>query len=87
MVIKYFNNYVICLIKEKVFLFDYEGKFLKKTNIIIEDENYYFPTLNPLFLNDVDNYYYAISYFIYENNTYKQKISLYKKIYLIDQIV
>ena len=77
-VIKYYSNFVICLIKEKIFLFDYEGKFLKKTNIIIEDENYYYPSLNPIFLNDVENYYYVISYFIHENSAYKQKIFLYK---------
>ena len=78
MIIKLKDNFIICLINRKIFFFDYEGKFILETEKLINEANYYYPTLIPITaLNELTNYYYIISYFIYEDNSYKQKLLLY----------
>ena len=83
-VIKLKNNYIICLINRKIFFFDYEGKFILETGRIITDENYYYPSLTPISLNEENFYFYVISYFIYDSGSYKQNV-LYYKINLYDK--
>ena len=71
-IIKYQNDYLICLIKSKIYFFDNKGNFLtKKENVI--DVNYYHPTLAPLFVKN-NYYYFAVGYFI---PTYKLKLIYY----------
>ncbi len=78
MIIKSKGNYIVCLINRKIFLFDYEGKFLLRTGILINEENYYYPSLTPIPLTEENSYFYVISYFIYESGSYKQKVLYYK---------
>ena len=71
-IIKYQNNYLICLIKSNIYFFDNAGNFLtKKINVI--DVNYYHPTLAPLFVRN-NHYYFAVGYFI---PSYKLKLIYY----------
>ena len=80
-VIKFKANYIICLINGKIYFFDQEGKkLLLETKVIPTEENYYYPALIPITaLNEQNNYFYVIAYFIntYGSN-YKQKLKLYK---------
>jgi len=78
LIIKSKGNYIICLINKKIFLFDYEGKFLLKTGIIIREQYYYYPSLTPIPLTEENSYFYVISYFIYESSSYKQRVLYYK---------
>ena len=48
-IIKYQNDYIICLIGKKILFFDETGTLLLRTEQLIEDENYYHPTLAPIF--------------------------------------
>ena len=77
-IIKYEMNNIICLINEKIFFFDYEGKLLKKTGILISENPYYHPSLTHIPLGDTSSYFYVISYFINVNNAYKQRVLYYK---------
>ena len=70
--------------KRKNFLFDYLGQFLTKTSVLITDSNYYNLALSPIPLSDESSYYYVITYFLYENSSFKQKV-LYYKINLYDK--
>ena len=82
-VIKFKANYIICLINGKIFFFDQEGKELLLEQQVIW-ETYDYPALIPITaLNEPNNYYYVITYFIETNippniYTYKQKLILYK---------
>ena len=77
-IIKYEMNNIICLIKEKIYFFDYEGKLLKKTGTLISDNPYYHPSLTHIPLSDLSSYFYVISYFINVNNSYNQRVLYYK---------
>ena len=77
-IIKYEMNNIICLINGKIFFFDYEGKLLKKTGILINDNPYYHPSLTHIPLGDTSSYFYVISYFINVNKVYKQRVLYYK---------
>ena len=74
-VIKFKFNHIICLINERIYLFDYEGKFLVKTEKLISDINYEYPTLAVPFIEG-NNYYYVITYFI-NSNGIKQRVLYY----------
>ena len=77
-IIKLKGTYIICLINRKIFFFNQYGNFILETEQLINEENYSYPTLIPMTaLNEQNNYYYIISYFIYEDNSYKQKLKLY----------
>ena len=82
-IVKYKNSYIICLINLKIYLFDYEGKMVFKTDEkVISDINISYLALTPVNLN-VDNYYfYVIEYFLNESGKYKLKL-LYYKIHII----
>ena len=73
-IIRYQNNYLICLIRSKIYFFDNNGNFLAKTNNVILDANYYHPTLAPVFVKN-NNYYFIVGYFI---PSYKLKLILYQ---------
>ena len=77
-IIKFKQNYIICLINLKIYFFDSEGQLLLKTNNIIDDEIISFPILAPIDLNIDNFYFYVIGYFFYENESYKLKIKAYK---------
>ena len=85
MIIKFEFNNIICLINQKIFLFDNKGIFLMKTGILINERIYYHPSLTPIPIIESNSYYYVISYFIYENSSYKQRV-LYNKINLLYEI-
>lgn len=77
-IIKLKGTYIICLINRKIFFFNQYGNFILETEHLINEENYSYPTLIPMTaMNEQNNYYYIISYFIYEDNSYKQKLLLY----------
>ena len=40
-IIKAKGIYILCLINSKIFIFDYEGKYLSKTDKLINDANIY----------------------------------------------
>ena len=65
-IIKFKQNYIICLINLKIYFFDSEGQLLLKTNNIIDDEIISFPILAPIDLNIDNFYFYVIGYFFYE---------------------
>ena len=73
-IIRYQNNYLICLIRSKIYFFDNNGNFLAKTNNVILDANYFHPTLAPIFVKN-NNYYFVVGYFI---SSYKLKLILYR---------
>ena len=77
-IVKFKNNYIICLVNNKIFFFDYEGKFLLKTENVIVDLNIYNLALTPISLNVENFYYYIIGYYIYTDNQYKLKLLYYK---------
>lgn len=68
------GNFITCLINRKIFFFDYEGKFCSKTEILITEENYFYPTLTYI-QNEGNYYYYTISYII---GSYKQRVLYYR---------
>ena len=68
------GNLISCLINKKIFFFDYEGKFFSKTDILITEENYYYPTLTYI-RNEGNYYYYTISYII---GSYNQRVLYYR---------
>ena len=72
------GNYIACLINLKIFLFDYEGKFITKTNILITDQNFYYLALSYIPIVEGNYYYYVITYFINVNGSIKQKVLYYK---------
>lgn len=76
-IIKYRYDYIICLINLKIYFFSNEGEKLLETEKLITDENFSYPTLTPINLNDND-YYYIIGFFLNENNLYKLKLIFYK---------
>ena len=76
-IIKYRYDYIICLINLKIYFFSNEGEKLLETEKLITDENFSYPTLTPINLNDED-YYYIIGFFLNENNLYKLKLIFYK---------
>ena len=76
-IIKYRYNYIICLINLKIYFFSNEGEKLLETEKLITDENFSYPTLTPINLND-DNYYYIIGFFLNESDLYKLKLMFYK---------
>ena len=47
-IIKYQNEYIICLIGKKILFFDETGTLLLRTEKLIEDEDYYHPTIAPV---------------------------------------
>lgn len=49
-IIKYKNDYVICLINSQVHLFDNQGNRLCVTDNLIPDSDYSFPTLAPIYV-------------------------------------
>ena len=83
-IIKSKQFHIICLINRKIYLFDYEGKFLTKTANIIEGQ-YYYPSLTVLPFNEGNCYYYVVSYFIENGGNPKQKLT-YNKINLYDKL-
>ena len=83
-IIKYQNDYIICLIGKKILFFDETGTLLLRTEQLIEDENYYHPTLAPIFKKN-DNHHFLIGYFILNSETEKYNLKLvYYKISLTD---
>ena len=66
-IIKIKNDYLICLINSKIYFFDELGTqlFFKSDNIFLDDE-YYHPTLAPIFIKD-NNYYFVLGYFLSSN--------------------
>ena len=81
-IIKYQNEYLICLINSKIYFFDKTGTKLLITEKVILDDIYYHPTLAPIF-NKSGYYYFVIGYFILDSGKYKLKL-LYYKINLTD---
>ena len=81
-VIKSKLSHIICLINKRIYLFDYEGKFLAKTEKLISETNYEYPTLAVPF-NEGNNYYYVILYFI-NSSGIKQRV-LYNKINVFEK--
>jgi len=77
-IIKAKGIYILCLINSKIFIFDYEGKYLSKTDKLISDANILHPTLTPIPLNNNDYYFYVIGYFVYEGGSYNMKLLYYK---------
>ena len=77
-IIKSKRNYIICLINEKIYFFNYEGKLLKETEKIITEENFSHLTLTPILLSDDGFYYYILGYYIYKNSGYSFKLLFYK---------
>ena len=77
-IIKFKANYIICLINSKIYFFDYGGKFILKTEKLITEQTYYYPTLTPITLNIENLYYYVIAYFIDDGGSYKIKLLYYK---------
>ena len=73
-IIRYQNNYLICLIKSKIFLFDNTGNLLTKTSKAIVDSSYWHPTLAPTFVKN-NYYYFIVGYFI---PSYKLKLINYR---------
>ena len=76
-IIKYEYNYIICLINLKIYFFKNDGEKLLETGKLIIDEDFSYPTLSPIELNDND-YFYTISYYLYKNDVYQLKIKYYK---------
>ena len=78
-IVKYKNSYIICLINLKIYLFDYEGKFVLETNEkVINDKNISYLGLTPVNLNVDNTYFYVIEYFLHESGKYKLKLLYYK---------
>ena len=76
-IIKYKNDYVICLINSQVHLFDNQGNRLCVTDNLIPDSDYSFPTLAPIYVKN-NFYYFVIGYFIPNSSKFKLKIIYYK---------
>ena len=81
-IIKYQNDYLICLIGKRILFFDKTGTLLLRTEKLINDATYYHPTLAPIF-NENNYYYFIIGYFIQNSSKYNLKL-LYYKINLSD---
>ena len=77
-IIKYKNNFIICLINLKIYFFNSEGELLLRTGKLITEEHFSYPTLSPIDLNDDNFYYYVIGYYSYESNLYQLKLKYYK---------
>ena len=77
-VIKASGMYILCLINSKIFIFDYEGKYLSETGKLIDDQNILHPTFTIIPLADSNYYYYIIGYFILEDESYIHKLLYYK---------
>ena len=77
-IIKFQRNYIICLINLKIYFFDSEGIKLLETDKIITDEDFSYPLLTPIDLNEDNSYYYIIGYFLYKDNIYQIKLVYYK---------
>ena len=78
-IVKYKNSYIICLINLKIYLFDYEGKFVLETNEkVINDKNISYLGLTPVNLNVDNTYFYVIEYFLHESGKYKLKLLYYQ---------
>lgn len=84
-IIKFQNDYLICLINSKVHFFNAEGTRLKVTGEIIEDSNSYsYPTLAPIFIKN-NFYYFVVGYLLSDSSTSTIKLKLlYYKISLSD---
>ena len=76
-IIKSKGIYILCLINSKIFIFDYEGKYLNETEKVINDQNVLHPTLTIIPINKEGYYFYTIGYFLYEDNSYKMKLLYY----------
>ena len=77
-VIKASGMYILCLINSKIFIFDYEGKYLSETGKLIEDQNILHPTLTIIPSAGNDYCYYIIGYFIKVDESYNIKFLYYK---------
>ena len=80
-VIRFRENYIICLINRKIFFFDQEGKeLLLESETIIPETNYYYPDLIPIVTlhEKINNYYYyyfyVITYLSSNGDSFKQEL-------------
>ena len=65
----YEDNYIICLINDKIYIFDEEGNFLQKSNDIITNFNVEYYTLVYVGKDPSNNLYFVIG-FIYNKKVY-----------------
>ena len=64
----YEDNYIICLINDKIYIFDDEGNFLKKSSDIITIYNVEYYSLTYIYKNN--NYYYFVVGFVFNQELY-----------------
>ena len=64
----YEDNYIICLINDKIYIFDEEGNFLQKSNDIITNFNVEYYSL--AYIYKQNNFYYFVVGFVYNRELY-----------------